>query len=106
MNPDDDGMEPMGPIPERLEELPAGTRIWLGSLTPEKLKRLKQLDRLADEVDPDRIKMLVNIAEKAETLRRAGQWIVAGLFVLLIAGASMLDAIERIWGWLRTAPKG
>jgi hypothetical protein len=104
VSPEDD--ELIGPIPGKLEELPAGTRIWLGSLTPEKLKRLKQLDRLADEVDPVRIKELVSIAEKAETLRRAGQWIVAGLFVLLIAGASIIDAVERIWGWIKAAPKG
>lgn len=101
MNPEDAEFGYFAAPPDELAELPLYTRKWIADLTPEKIARLQRLDRLADDVDPDRIKELVSIAEKAETLRKAGVWVVAGIFALVIAVASLIEASERIWTWLK-----
>lgn len=69
---------------DRYADLDPPVKDWLERATPEKLKRLDSLVKLADNL---------------EFVGRAGKWLLYGILGTTILFASAGDALKKLMGW-------
>lgn len=84
MNGDDAEMGPIE-IPVRMDQLPPGTRLWLATLTPEKIARMRRTDKLADDI---------------EDVRKVGKWLFYLVVGALLFSGQIVDAVDRVASWI------
>lgn len=70
---------------DRFAHLPEVTRKWIESLREEDLADLTEA---------------VRFMHSAKTIGRFGKWMILTIVGMIIAGASLGEAIQKYWGWV------
>ena len=86
--------------PERLIELPEGTRAWLAGLRPSELETLQEVVTMPAEDVKDGFKMVRDL----RTVGRFLRWVVIGAAAIFIATVALYENVLKVFGWIKGGP--
>ncbi|CZT36236.1 hypothetical protein [Rhizobium sp. 9140] len=86
--------------PERLIELPEGTRAWLAGLRPNELETLQVVVTMPAEDVEDGFKMV----RELRTVTRFFKYLIIGAVAIFIATVGLYENVLKVIGWIKGGP--
>ncbi|TCM56142.1 hypothetical protein C8J36_103512 [Rhizobium sp. PP-F2F-G48] len=86
--------------PERLIELPEGTRVWLAGLRPNELETLQEVVTMPADDVRDGFKMVRDL----RTVTRFFKYLIIGAVAIFIATVGLYENALKVIGWIKGGP--